>query len=52
MTGIVCGTYFFGRGGPLFWMPVFAIAGLIGGLVYWSLAGRSAGDWRGPPASP
>jgi hypothetical protein len=30
---------------------VAGLGGLIGGLVYWRIAGRSAGDWRGgPPA--
>jgi hypothetical protein len=26
-------------------------AGLIGGLTYWRLAGRSAGEWRGSNAT-
>ena len=24
----------------------FGVAGLIGGLVYWRIAGRTAGSWR------
>ncbi len=27
-------------------------AGLVGGLVYWMIAGRNAGGWRLPPRSP
>jgi hypothetical protein len=26
-----------------------AAAGIVAGFVYWALAGRSAGAWRGPP---
>jgi hypothetical protein len=29
----------------------FAAAGLLGGLVYWRVAGRTAGDWRAPKAA-
>jgi hypothetical protein len=32
--------------------PVAGIAGLIGGLVNWLIAGRTAGAWRGAPAAP
>jgi hypothetical protein len=28
------------------------LGGLAGGLVYWRIAGRTAGDWRGRPRSP
>ncbi len=27
-------------------IAVFALAGAVGGLVYWSMAGRTAGSWR------
>lgn len=33
--------------GVIVW-SVIAVAGLAGGLVYWRLAGMSAGDWREP----
>jgi hypothetical protein len=33
------------------WFAVLAIAGLVGGLTYWALAGRSAGTWSGPAAA-
>jgi hypothetical protein len=29
---------------------IMAAVGIIGGFVYWALAGRSAGAWRRPPA--
>jgi hypothetical protein len=32
-------------------LQLAAAAGIIGGLVYWLIAGRRAGAWRGPPAS-
>jgi hypothetical protein len=32
------------------WFSVLAIAGLVGGLTYWVVAGRSAGVWSGPSA--
>jgi hypothetical protein len=30
-------------------LQLAAAAGIIGGLVYWLIAGRNAGVWRGPP---
>jgi hypothetical protein len=30
---------------------ILVLAGLIGGLTYWRLAGRSAGEWRGSNAT-
>jgi phosphotransferase system glucose/maltose/N-acetylglucosamine-specific IIC component len=32
-------------------LQLAAAAGIIGGLVYWLIAGRNAGRWREPPAS-
>jgi len=29
-----------------------AVAGMVFGLVYWAIAGRSAGRWRGQPGAP
>jgi hypothetical protein len=31
-------------------MEIMAGAGIVGGFVYWALAGRVAGAWRGEPA--
>jgi hypothetical protein len=62
-TAIVCGGYFFRREGAWFCVPGpgagftldqaltaggLVLAGLIGGLAYWSIAGVGAGDWRTP----
>jgi hypothetical protein len=33
-----------------FLVLAISAAGLIGGLVYWGIAGRSAGDWWAPPS--
>jgi hypothetical protein len=30
---------------------IMAAAGIVAGFVYWALAGRSAGAWRGPPTA-
>ena len=32
-------------------LQLAAAAGILGGLVYWLIAGRKAGAWRGPPSS-
>jgi hypothetical protein len=29
---------------------IMAAAGIVGGFVYWALAGRNAGRWRSPPS--
>jgi hypothetical protein len=39
------GGYLLARGAE-----VMAAAGIVGGFVYWALAGRNAGNWRKPPA--
>lgn len=33
-------------------LEIMTGAGVIAGLVYWMIAGRNAGAWRGPPPSP
>lgn len=33
-------------------LEVTAAAGIVGGVVYWVIAGRQAGLWRGAPARP
>jgi hypothetical protein len=65
-TAVVCSGYYFRRGDAWFWTPspamqltvdhalygVLMLAGVIGGLAYWHIAGRSAGDWRYTPLPP
>jgi hypothetical protein len=31
---------------------IMAAAGIVGGFVYWALAGRNSGNWRKPSAAP
>jgi len=33
-------------------LEIMTGAGIVGGLVYWMIAGRNAGGWRLPPRSP
>ena len=39
-------------GGTALLVLYLVVVGLIGGLVYWLIAGRSAGAWRVPPWTP
>jgi hypothetical protein len=32
-------------------LEIMAAAGIVGGFVYWALAGRNAGAWRKPPVA-
>jgi hypothetical protein len=34
--------------GILLWLALFGLPGLVGGLAYWGIAGRRAGQWHAP----
>ena len=33
-------------------LEIMTGAGILAGMIYWMIAGRSAGEWRAPPAPP